>query len=162
MRSRKRAVIRPDAHRDAALLAKFDQRRKPLANPRQLGCVLLIGVFADHELLRVGVIAGIDPHLVDPFGRFHRGLGFEMDIRDDRHIAAALAQTFDDVLQVARVFHRRRGDAHDLATTSASSIVCWIDASVSIVSHVIIDWTRIGLSPPMPTLPTITSRVARR
>ncbi len=45
---------------------------------------------------------------------------------------------------------------------SASSIDCWIDASVSIVSQVIIDWTRIGLSPPMPTLPTFTSRVARR
>jgi hypothetical protein len=30
------------------------------------------------------------------------------------------------------------------------------------VSQVIIDWTRIGLSPPMPTSPTFTSRVARR
>jgi hypothetical protein len=27
---------------------------------------------------------------------------------------------------------------------------------------VIIDWTRIGLSPPMPTLPTRTSRERRR
>jgi hypothetical protein len=35
-------------------------------------------------------------------------------------------------------------------------------ASVSIVSQVIIDWTRMGLLPPMPTLPTRTSRVARR
>jgi len=33
---------------------------------------------------------------------------------------------------------------------------------VSIVSHVIIDWTRMGLSPPIPTFPTFTSRVARR
>src|SRR5207245_8108974 len=46
--------------------------------------------------------------------------------------------------------------------TFANSIVCWIDISVSIVSQVIIDWTRIGLFPPMPTLPTRTSRVARR
>jgi hypothetical protein len=37
-----------------------------------------------------------------------------------------------------------------------------MDASVSIVSHVIIDWTRIGFAPPTPTRPTITSRVARR
>jgi hypothetical protein len=37
-----------------------------------------------------------------------------------------------------------------------------MDASVSIVSHVIIDWTRIGFAPPIPTRPTITSRVARR
>jgi hypothetical protein len=37
-----------------------------------------------------------------------------------------------------------------------------MDISVSIVSHVIIDWIRIGFAPPTPTLPTITSRVTRR
>jgi hypothetical protein len=46
--------------------------------------------------------------------------------------------------------------------TSASSIVWAMDASVSIVSHVIIDWTRIGLAPPTPTFPTMTSRETRR
>src|SRR6266513_5033141 len=46
--------------------------------------------------------------------------------------------------------------------TFANSIVCWIDISVSIVSHVIIDWTRIGLVPPIPILPTRTSRERRR
>src|SRR5437764_2025647 len=34
--------------------------------------------------------------------------------------------------------------------TSANSIVCAMEASVSIVSQVIIDWTRIGLSPQHP------------
>jgi hypothetical protein len=37
-----------------------------------------------------------------------------------------------------------------------------MDASVSIVSQVIIDCTRIGLLPPIPTLPTFTSRDWRR
>ncbi len=37
-----------------------------------------------------------------------------------------------------------------------------MEAPVSIVSQVIIDCTRIGLSPPMPTLPTRTSRETRR
>src|SRR2546422_5657896 len=46
--------------------------------------------------------------------------------------------------------------------TFASSMVCAIEASVSIVSHVIIDWTRIGFAPPTPTLPTITSQEPRR
>ena len=46
--------------------------------------------------------------------------------------------------------------------TATRSSVCWIDAALSIVSQVIIDWTRIGFVPPTPTLPTITSRVARR
>ena len=35
-------------------------------------------------------------------------------------------------------------------------------AATSWVSLVVIDWTRMGLEPPTPTLPTRTSRVARR
>ena len=42
------------------------------------------------------------------------------------------------------------------ASTSATQ------AAVSRVSEVIIDCTRIGFFPPMPTFPTITSRVSRR
>ena len=38
-----------------------------------------------------------------------------MDVSHNRHIATAFAQTFDDVFQVARVFHRWRRDAHDFA-----------------------------------------------
>src|SRR5512133_1506917 len=33
-----------------------------------------------------------------------------MDVSDDRHIAPALAQTFDDVLEIPRILHGRRGD----------------------------------------------------
>src|SRR5438874_5687920 len=39
-----------------------------------------------------------------------------MDVGDDRHIAPALAQTFDDVLKVARIFDSRRGDPDDFTT----------------------------------------------
>ena len=74
---------------------------------------MLVGVFADDELLRVRVIAGVNPHLVYPFGRFHRCVGFEMDVGDDRHIAPALAQALDDVLEVARVLDSRRSDPDD-------------------------------------------------
>ena len=38
-----------------------------------------------------------------------------MDVGDNRHEAAALAQFGDDVLQIRRVLHRRRGDADELA-----------------------------------------------
>ena len=89
---------------------------KLLANALQLRRILLVGVFDDRELLRVGVVARIDPDLLDPLGGFHRGLGFEMDVRHDRHMAAPRAQSPDDVLQIGRVLDRRRGDAHDLAT----------------------------------------------
>jgi hypothetical protein len=35
-------------------------------------------------------------------------------------------------------------------------------AAVSMVSVVVMLWTRIGFSPPMPTVPTLTSRVRQR
>src|SRR5207249_8012269 len=95
--------------------AKIDQGREALADPTQLGRVLLARVFANDEFFRVSVIAGIDPDLVHPLGRFHRGFRFEMDIGDDWDIAAALAQTFRDIYQIARILHRGRGDADDLA-----------------------------------------------
>ena len=54
------------------------------------------------EFFRVGVIAGIDADLLDPFRRFHRGFGFEMNVGHNRHMAAALAQSAHDVLQIRR------------------------------------------------------------
>ena len=46
--------------------------------------------------------------------------------------------------------------------TFTRSSVCFTEAAVSIVSQVIMLWTTIGFGPPMPTLPTFTSRVGRR
>ena len=46
--------------------------------------------------------------------------------------------------------------------TAARSIVCLMDASVSIVSQVIMDCTRTGLTPPTATFPIWTTRVLRR
>ena len=113
------------------LLAKLDQRRKALTNPIQLRGVLLVRVFANHEFLRVRVIAGIDPHLLHPFCGFHCCFGFEMDIRDDRHIAAAFAQTLHDVLEIARIFHRRRGDANNL-TASLREFDCLLNRRLGV------------------------------
>ena len=67
------------------------------------------------KFLGVGVIAGIDADDLDPFHRFHRGFGLEMDVGDNRHEAILRAQFGDDVLQIRRVLHRRRGDADELA-----------------------------------------------
>ena len=143
-------------------LAQPNQGREAFPNPLQFGGVLFIRVFDDLELLRVGVIPRVDPNFFDPLRRLHGGFRFEMNVGHDRHVAAAAAQTAHDMFQIRRVLDRRRGDSHDLAPAAASSIVWAIDASVSIVSHVIIDWTRIGFAPPTPTPPIITSRVTRR
>ena len=127
----KRTVIRADAHGAPVLLAKLDQRREPLADPLQLRRVLLVRVFENLELLRVGVIAGIDPDLLHPFRGFHGRLRLEMDVGHDRHLAAALAQPGDDVLQIRRVFHRRRGDPHDLAA-GFSQLECLRDRRLGV------------------------------
>src|SRR6476469_3008232 len=39
-----------------------------------------------------------------------------MDIGDDRHVVAALAQPFDNVLEIARILYRRGGDPDNFAT----------------------------------------------
>ncbi len=46
--------------------------------------------------------------------------------------------------------------------TATSSSVCSMHLAVSIVSQVIIDWTRIGRFPPTVTPPTLTWRDGRR
>ena len=97
------------------LLRLDDERREFFLDALQLGGVLLVVVFLDGKFFGVGVVAGIHADDFDPFHRFHRGFGLEMDVGDDRHVAALLAQFGDDVLQIRRVLHRRRGDAHDLA-----------------------------------------------
>jgi hypothetical protein len=113
---RKRTMICPDPHSDPSLFAKIDKGRKTFSYSRQFCRILLIGVFADHELLRIGIIPRIDSYLIDPFRCFHGGFGLEMNVRDDRHIAAAVAQTFYNVLEIARVFNGRRGDPDNFAT----------------------------------------------
>ena len=111
-----RTVVRADA--DGALEpdALQHEGRELFFDALQLKGVLRVGVFLDRKFFGVGVVAGIHAHDFHPLHRFHRGFGFEMDVRHDRHMAAALAEFSDNVLQVRRVLHRRRGDAHDLAT----------------------------------------------
>ncbi len=99
----------------AALLAEHHQRREPFADALQFGRVLLVGVFLDGEFLGVREVARVDAHFLHPLGRFHGGVGLEMDVGHDGHLAAAFAQARFDELQVARVLDRRRGDADDLA-----------------------------------------------
>src|SRR5690606_9730412 len=45
---------------------------------------------------------------------------------------------------------------------STIRMVCSTEPNVSMVSTVVILWIRIGLSPPIGTLPTVTSRVKNR
>ncbi len=109
------AVVGADAHGDAALLAKGDQRGKPLADAGKLGEVLLVGILDDLEFFRVGVVAGIDADFLDPARGFQGGLGLEMDVGDDGDLAALGAEAPDDVPQIGGILDRGGGDADDLA-----------------------------------------------
>ena len=40
-----------------------------------------------------------------------------MNVRDNRDLAAAVAQTFDDIFKVARILDRWRRNTHDLAAS---------------------------------------------
>ena len=115
MRSLNEPWFVPMRRQRFSFFASMHERREFFLDALQFGGVLLVGVFLGGKFLGVGVIAGIDAHDFHPFHRFHRGFGLEMDVGDNRHVAAVLAQFGDDVLQIRRVLHRRRGDADELA-----------------------------------------------
>ena len=83
----KRAVVGADAHGDAALLADIDQRLEGLVDAGEFLLVLVVGVFADGEFLFVGEVAGVDADLLDPLRGFQGGVGLEVDVGDDGHVA---------------------------------------------------------------------------
>jgi len=49
-----------------------------------------------------------------------------MNVGYDRDVAAARSQTFHDMLEIARIFNRRRGNPHDL-TADLSQFQCLRD-----------------------------------
>ena len=110
-----RAVVRADAQGAAEALGLQHERGELLLDALQLLGVRVVGVFLDGELLGVGVVAGVHADLLDPLHGLHRGLGLEVDVGHDRHLAALGAELADDVLQIGRILHRGGGDAHDLA-----------------------------------------------
>ena len=54
-----------------------------------------------------------------------------MDIRDYRHVAAALPQTFHDVLEIACVLYRRRSDS-DYFAARIRQLDCLLDRCFSV------------------------------
>ena len=96
-------------------LAEIDQRLEGLVDAGEFLLVLVVGVFADGEFLFVGEVAGIDADLLDPLRGFHGGVGLEMDVGDDGHVAPGGEELGLDVLEIGGVLDRRRGDADDFA-----------------------------------------------
>ena len=83
-----RAVVGADAHGAAQFLAELHQRREAVFDALQLSGILLVGVFLGGKFFGVGVIARVDADDLDPFGRLHSGFRLEVNVRDNRDLAA--------------------------------------------------------------------------
>ena len=69
--------------------------------------VLRVRVFAHSELFLVRVVAWIDAHLFHPFRRFHGRFRLEVDVCDQRDIAAMRAESIGDTFKVGGIFDGR-------------------------------------------------------
>jgi hypothetical protein len=125
------AVVRADPHRDAAILAERHQRGEALADARNFSGVFGVRVFTDIEFFRVGEVAGIDANLVHPLGGLEGGVWLEMNIGNQRHIAASGAERVANGFKVAGILHGRRSDADDFAADLRQA-ECLLHASCGI------------------------------
>ncbi len=75
-----------------------------------------VGILADFELFLVRVVPGVDADFLHPFRGLHGGVGFEMDVGDEWHLASGGAHLAGDVFQIGGEDFRLRGDANDLTT----------------------------------------------
>src|SRR5262249_4675840 len=110
-----RTVVGADAQRAAELLAAAHERAEALGNALDLRGPLRVAVLAHGELLLVGEVPGVDPHLLDVLGGEQRRLGREVDVRDERDVEAAPRHLRADRRQVLRLAQRGHGETHDLA-----------------------------------------------
>lgn len=95
-----RAMIRADAHGSVQRFALLHEGHELLLHVGDFLGVFGVGVFLHRELLFVGIVAGIDAHFFHPLHGLHGGVGFKMDVGDERDITARRADAIADVLEV--------------------------------------------------------------
>ena len=108
-------MVGADPQRAAELAQPAHERAEALGGVLHLLGVLRVAVVAHLELLLVGVVARVDPDLLDVLGRDQRGARRVVDVGDERHAHAAPAQLGADRGEVLGLLARRRGDPRDLA-----------------------------------------------
>ncbi len=109
-------MVRADAHGDAPAAAEIDQRLEGFVDAGEFLLVLLVGVLDDGEFLFVGEVARINADLLDPLGRFHGGIGLEVDVGHDGDVTPGGDKLGLDVLEIGGVLDGGRGDADEFAT----------------------------------------------
>ena len=108
------AVVGADAHGGAVLLADAHQRGEAFTDALQLGGVLGIAVGAHVELLLVGVVAGVHPHLFHEARGDLGGVGGEVDVGHQRSVEARGTDALADLGEVLGLLAAGRGDADQL------------------------------------------------
>ena len=114
-------MVGADAHGSAEFLAELYQRGEVLADAVELFGVLLIRILADGEFFRIGKVTWIDADFFHPLGGFECGVGFEMDIGDERDVTSGSADTIADVFQILRILFGLCGDTCDFTTCLGES-----------------------------------------
>ena len=112
---RERAVVGADAHGAPVLLAEEDEGGEGEAHALELLLVLGVGVVALDELLFVDEVAGVDADFLNPLGGLHGGIGLEVDVGHERHVAAGGVELAGDVLEIRGVDLGLGREADDLA-----------------------------------------------
>ena len=133
---------------------------EPKLTPIRIGTSALFGLRDDlAHVFRLADVAGVEAQTVDAgVERLQRQRVLEVDVGDQRH-----GRVGHDVRQRRRRLAVGHGDADDLATgVGQLANLAQASPSGSRVSAVAIDWTTIGLSPPILTSPTWRTRVGRR
>ena len=114
---RQRPVVGADAHGPSERLAFAHERGEPVADAGQFVGVGRFCVIVRFELLLVGVIARVDPNLLDVVRGDFGGVGREMDVGDEGHIGVSgLIEAGPDVPEGLGLPFAGRRDADDLAT----------------------------------------------
>ena len=109
-------MVGADADGDPAFLAHSRTSGVKRSRMRSSSAAYCSSVYSlTANFLLSAKLPGIDAHFFHPPGGFQRGVGLEVDVGHDGHVAAAFEQAALDKLQVARVLDRRGRDPHDLA-----------------------------------------------
>ncbi len=109
------AMIGTDAHGAAQPFALFHQRDELRLHVGHFLGILFVRVFLHGEFLFVSVVARIDADFFHPFDGLHGGIGLEMNVGHQGHIAPSCTQAIANVLEVFRNDTCLRRDTHDFA-----------------------------------------------
>ena len=148
-------MIGANAHRRSIFLADPDQGNKPVPYPLNLAGIFLITVLNELKLFLVNIIAWIHPYFFNNAGgdfcSVGRGVWYPLFL-----ISFLIFSRFSASVLLGAVMRISSAPA------SIQRMDCSTVALVSIVSGVVMVWTRIGASPPIIRSPTFTGTVLSR